>query len=317
MTNTTVTVRPPDTRRDPESRERPPGRRRWRSSDGPTAALYLLPAVVGFAVFYAWPMIRGIGISLTDWNLLTEARWVGLDNYAALFQDPLFWNALRVTAIYVVVNITTQMALGLTIALLMQRLRIGLAARSAILLPWLIPNVTIAIVTLFMLDPNVGFVNHVLEFVGARTQSFYGSSDLAIFTVALVNSWRNMGYTALLFYAGIQTISPSVYEAAALDGASYLRTFRSVTLPLLRPITALVLVVSMIGSFQIFDTVAVATSGGPGNSTRVVYYYIYQKAFEQFDMGYGAAMAVVLFAIIFIFSLVQLRALRATESDGN
>jgi multiple sugar transport system permease protein len=281
--------------------------------------LYLAPAFVGFAVFYAWPLLRGIPIRFTDWNLLSPAEWIGGANYAKLATDPMFWNALKVTAIYVVVNIGSQMILGLAIAVLMQRLKIRTATQSAILLPWLIPNVTVAIVTLFMLDPNVGFVNEVLEFIGARTHSFYGSSDLAIFTIALVNTWRNMGYTGLLFYAGIQTISPDLYEAAAIDGASRWRSFWSVTLPMLRPITALILVVSMIGSFQIYDTVAVATNptGGPGNATRVIYLYIYQKAFEQFDMGYGAAMAVILFALIFTFSLIQLRALRAGESDVN
>ncbi|MGV8885963.1 MAG: carbohydrate ABC transporter permease [Microbacteriaceae bacterium] len=294
-----------------------PRRKPRQGGDGGVAFLYLLPALVGFGVFYAWPLIQGVGISLTDWNLLSPAEWVGGENYARLVQDPLFWNALRVTFMYVTVNIVTQTAFGLLIATLMHRLRLGVAGRSAILLPWLVPNVTIAILTLFLLDPNVGFVNDVIEFLGGRTQSFYGNSDLAIFTIAIVNSWRNMGYVALLFYAGIQTISPTIYEASSIDGASPWRTFRSITLPLIRPITVLVLVVSMIGSFQIFDTVAVATSGGPGNSTRVIYYYIYQKAFEQFDMGYASAMAVVLFAIIFTLSLIQIRTLRASDTDLN
>ncbi|GAB3123256.1 carbohydrate ABC transporter permease [Glaciibacter psychrotolerans] len=294
---------------------RSPVKRLLRNSDGPTAALYLLPAVIGFLVFYAWPLIQGIGLSFTDWNLLSDPKFIGFDNYRRMLSDPLFWNSLRVTLIYVTVNISTQIIFALAIAGLMQRLRLRVVSRSAILVPWLVPNVTVAIITLFMLDPNVGFVNDMIELIGGKTQSFYGNSDLAIFTIALVNTWRNMGYTALLFYAGMQTISPSLYEAASLDGSTGFRTFRSITLPLLRPITAMVLVVSLIGSFQIFDTVAVATSGGPGNATRVIYYYIYQKAFEQFDMGYAATMGVALFAIIFVVSLIQLRVLRASDSD--
>ena len=293
-----------------------PGRwRRLRRSDAPAAMLYLLPAFIGFAVFYAWPMFQGAWLSFTDWNLLSTPEFVGGENYARLWGDPTFWNALRVTVIYVVVNISTQTILALAIAVLMQRLTVSIAGRSAILVPWLIPNVTIAIVSLFMLDPNVGFVNEVIEYLGGRSRSFYGSSELAIVTIALVNTWRNMGYVALLFYAGLQTISPNLYEAAAIDGASGWRTFRQITLPLLRPVTALVLVVSVIGSFQIFDTVAVATRGGPGDSTRVIYYYIYQKAFAQFDMGYAAAMAVVLFGILILLSIAQLRLLRASQSD--
>ena len=124
-----------------------------------------------------------------------------------------------------------------------------------------------------------------------------------------------MGYTALLLFAGMQTIPTMVTEAAIMDGASAWRQFRSITLPLLRPILVMVVVVSMIGSFQIFDTVSVATKGGPGNSTRVVYFYIYQKAFQQFDMGYAAAMAVVLLALLLVLSLIQMRALRADSTD--
>lgn len=277
--------------------------------------MFLLPSTVGFVVFYLWPLVRGTATSFTDWNLLSAPRYVGLDNYRAMVADPLFWNALRVTCAYVVVNITTQTVLALGIATLMQRLRLGVGNRSAILVPWLVPNVTIAIITLFMLDPNVGFVNHVIEVLGGHTRNFYGSSDLAIVTIALVNTWRNMGYTALLFYAGMQTIPGELYEAASLDGAGPWRAFRNVTLPLLRPVTVMVLVVSVIGSFQIFDTVAVTTRGGPGNATRVIYYYIYQKAFAQFDMGYASAMAVALFLLILGLSVVQLRLLRSNESD--
>ncbi len=289
--------------------------RAGRRGDLGAAVWFLLPSTIGFAVFYLWPFFRGTVTSFTDWNLLSSARFVGFENYADMFADPLFWNALRVTAIYVVVNISTQTVLALAIASLMQYLNLGVGNRSAILVPWLVPNVTVAIVTLFMLDPNVGFVNYVIDFLGGRTQNFYGNGDLSIITIALVNTWRNMGYTALLFYAGMQTIPGGLYEAAALDGASAWNTFRRITLPLLRPVTVMVLVVSIIGSFQIFDTVAVTTRGGPGNATRVIYYYIYQKAFAEFNMGYASAMAVALFLLILALSIAQLRLLRSSQSD--
>lgn len=289
--------------------------RRGPRGDGQAAFWFLLPSTIGFLIFYLLPFVRGIATSFTDWNLLSAPKLVGFDNFARMAGEPLFWNALRVTVTYVVVNITTQTVLALAIAGLMQYLALGVASRSAIVLPWLVPNVTVAIVTLFMLDPNVGFVNHVIENLGGRPQSFYGDGDLAIITVALVNTWRNMGYTALLFFAGMQMIPSVLYEAASMDGASAWRTFRSITVPLLRPVTVLVLVVSIIGSFQIFDTVAVATRGGPGNETRVIYYYIYQKAFAQFDMGYASAMAVVLFLIILVLSVTQLRLFRSSHSD--
>ena len=283
--------------------------------DGLVAMAFLAPVLIGFGLFYLIPMFRGAYISLTDWNLLSEPHFVGLANYSALMHDKVFGNALIVTVLYVLTNISTQTLLGLGIAVLMQRISQSVLIRSLLLVPWLVPNVTIAVITLFILDPNVGLMNHVLSWADIAPISFYGYGDIAIFTVALVNSWRNMGYTALLLFAGMQTIPTMVTEAAIMDGASAWRQFRSITLPLLRPILVMVVVVSMIGSFQIFDTVSVATKGGPGNSTRVVYFYIYQKAFQQFDMGYAAAMAVVLLALLLVLSLIQMRALRADSTD--
>ncbi|WP_214106884.1 carbohydrate ABC transporter permease [Acrocarpospora catenulata] len=293
----------------------PSRRNRLRSGDAPVAWLFLLPALAGFVIFYLVPTVRGFWISLTDWNLLSDPEFVGLDNYREMLQDDKFWNALRITAEYVVINIGSQTVLALAIAVLMDRLTRSVLVRALIVVPWLVPNVTVAVVTLFMLDRNVGFVNHVLDLFGLDPQAFYGNSDQAIPTIALVNTWRNMGYTALLFFAGIQMIPRSLYEAAAIDGAGEWTLFRRVTLPLLRPVMVLVLVVSIIGSFQIFDTVAVTTKGGPADATRVIYYYIYQKAFNEFHMGYAAAMAVALFLILIVLTLAQMRMLRAADSD--
>lgn len=292
-------------------------RRNTRKSELRAAIFFLAPAVFGFVVFYLIPIVRGISMSFTDWNLLEEPRWVGFDNYARLLADSTFINAVKVTVIYVLVNISTQTIAGLGIAVLMQRISQSTLVRSVLLLPWLVPNVTIAAITLFILDPTVGLLNHVIGLAGIGPISFYGNPDIAIYTVALVNSWRNMGYTGLLLFAGMQTIPNMIYEAAETEGASTWQTFRFITIPLLRPILVMVVVVSMIGSFQIFDTVSVATSGGPGNSTRVIYLYIYQKAFEQFDMGYASAMAVVLMIALVLITLIQLRLTRSNESDMN
>lgn len=291
------------------------GSRRRRKSDARAAVVFLAPAVIGFVIFYLVPIVRGFKMSLTDWNLLEEAKWVGFDNYVRLLEDETFINAVKVTVIYVVVNITTQTVLGLLIAMLMMRVSQSTLIRSTLLLPWLIPNVTIAAITLFVLDPTVGLLNHLLSFIEVGPISFYGDSSIAIYTVALVNSWRNMGYTGLLLFAGMQTIPKMIYESAEVEGASTWQTFRLITVPLLRPILVMVVVVSMIGSFQIFDTVSVATSGGPGNSTRVIYLYIYEKAFQQFDMGYASAMAVVLMLALVILTLFQLKLARSSESD--
>jgi multiple sugar transport system permease protein len=196
----------------------------------------------------------------------------------------------------------------------MERLTRSVFVRCALVFPWLVPNVAVATISLFMLDRTVGIVNHLMADLHLPPQYFYQSPHEAIATVALVNTWRNVGYTALLLFAGMQTIPKYLYEAAAIDGASEWRIFKSITLPLLRPILALVLTVSVIGSFQIYDTVSVAYQT-PLPQAYVLYYYIYTAAFGELRMGYASAMAVVLFAILAVFTFIQLKLLRASRSD--
>ena len=282
--------------------------------NGRVALLFILPSLVGFLVFYVTPLIRGIYQSLTNYNILQPPSFIGLGNYRQLYHDPIFWNALKVTAEYVAINISTQMIGALGIAVLMERLTRSVFARCALVFPWLVPNVAVATISLFMLDRTVGIVNHLLTDLHLPPQYFYQSPHEAIATVALVNTWRNVGYTALLLFAGMQTIPKYLYEAAAIDGASEWRIFRSITLPLLRPILALVLTVSVIGSFQIYDTVSIAYQT-PRPQAYVLYYYIYTAAFGELRMGYASAMAVVLFAILAVFTFIQLKLLRASRSD--
>ena len=282
--------------------------------EGRVAMLFILPSLVGFLVFYVTPLIRGIYQSLTEYNILQAPTFIGLGNYRQLYHDPVFWNSLKVTAEYVAINISTQMIGALGIAVLMERLTRSVFVRCALVFPWLVPNVAVATISLFMLDRTVGIVNHLLTDLHLPAQYFYQSPREAIATVALVNTWRNVGYTALLLFAGMQMIPKYLYEAAAIDGASEWRIFRSVTLPLLRPILALVLTVSVIGSFQIYDTVSIAYQT-PLPQAYVLYYYIYTAAFGELRMGYASAMAVVLFAILAVFTFIQLKLLRASRSD--
>jgi len=283
--------------------------------DGRIALLFVAPVLLGFAVFYLYPALRGLYWSFTDYSLLSEPEFVGLENYSAVIVDPEFWNSMRVTIWYVILNVGSQTLIALLLAVLMQRLTRSVVLRTTLLLPWLVPNVTVGLVWMWLLDTNLGFVNHLLKGMGLDGVGFFTNPDLGVPTIALINTWAYVGYTALLFYAGMMQIPQDLYEAAAIDGAGEFRLFFRVTLPLLRPILALVLVVSLIGSFQIFDTVAVATKGGPVNATRVIYYYIYQQAFTFFNMGYAATMAVLLALILGVLTFVQLRLLRANESQ--
>src|SRR3954449_11022367 len=303
---------------------RPRTKRRTRRLNAETRAaiVFLLPATIGFVVFYAYPALRGFYLSFTNFDLLrNDGDWVGLDNYRTMLGDTLFWNALWITLKYVIINISVQTVLALGIAVLMHRLTQSVIVRSVVLLPWLVPNAVLALLWMWMLDPNLGIVNHWLNAVGIGSQGFLGSESQVIPTIAGINIWKNMGYTALLLFGGLVMIPRSYYEAAATDGASEMRMFRTITLPLLRPVLALVLVVTVIGSFQVFDTVQIATGGfggapgGPANASRVMYMYIFQQAFEFNALGYASALSVALIVLLVVVAAIQMRLLRAGESD--
>jgi multiple sugar transport system permease protein len=286
-----------------------------RRAETLTGWLLVLPAFVGFLLFYAWPTLRALGVSFTDWNLLRPAHFVGLDNYAAMIQDDKFWNGMKLAAVYALLNIPLQTVLGLGLAVAMERLTKSLFVKSIVLLPYLLSNVLVAMVWLWLLDPVLGLVNHTIAALGLERQPFFGGADQALLTVAAVNIWRHMGLVAMLFLAGLQNIPRTLYEAAALEGASEWQMFCRVTLPLLRPVMVFVLVTSVTGSFQIFDTIAVTTGGGPLDSTRVIVHYIVQNAFSFYKMGYASAMSMALALVMVAYTAVQMRILRANESD--
>jgi len=220
-----------------------------------------------------------------------------------------------ITLLYVLYNIPPQLVFGLVLAVLLQRISKSVTFRSLFLVPYLLSNVIVAMLWFWTLDPILGFGNAVLGWFGVPRIAFFNDQNLALATIAAVNTWRHTGFTALLFYTGLQNIPHDVYEAARIEGASAFRQFWSITLPLLRPTIAFVLVTSVIGSFQIFDTIAVTTMGGPANATQTIVWYVYQNAFASSRMGYASAMSVVLFLFLIVISLIQMRVLRAGESD--
>lgn len=280
-----------------------------------TAWLMIAPALVGFGLFYAWPALRAVEISFTDWNLLRPPRDVGWANYQRLWADERFWQGMKLSLAYALMNIPLQTALGLGLAVAMDRLTKSLFVKSVVLLPYLLSNVLVALIWLWMLDPALGVVNHLLAQAGAERQPFFAGADQALATVAVVNVWRHMGLVAMLFLAGLQNIPRNLYEAAALEGASEWQMFKRITLPLLRPVMVFVLVTSVTGSLQIFDTVAVTTKGGPEEATRVIVHYIVQNAFGFLKMGYASAMSMVLCAVMLAYTVLQMRLMRADQND--
>ena len=289
------------------------GKKRVRD-DRVAAAIFLIPTFVGFFVFYVYPALRGLWYSFTDFNLIGDAHYVGLDNYAKAIGDKEVWNAFAVTIAYALYNIIGQTFLGLLLAALMQRFARSTWVRSLLLLPWLVPNVAIALIWGWLLDSNIGYVTHLLSYVGIDGVTFY-NAHAAMPIVAGINIWAYTGYTALLLYAGMLQIPGELYESAALDGAGETRMFFSITLPLLRPVLVLVLVMGLIGSFQIFDTVQIGYAGHPIPAVRVIYYYIYQQGFTFLKMGYASAIAMLLVLVLVVFTAIQLRLMRAGSSD--
>ena len=304
----------PSPRSTDERRVVSPGPSRIRRAEKWAALVLLLPSLIGFVVFYLYPTARGVFYSMTDFNLLNDPSFVGTANFEELAADPQVWDSLRITAVFAVLNIIIVMLMALGLAAFMQRLNMPNWVRSLLLLPWLVPNVAIALIWGWLLDANVGYLSQLLKSVGIPGVSFY-NGDAALWIIIVISVWSGLGYTALLLYAGMLQVPSDLYEAAALDGASETRMFFRITLPLIRPVLALVLVVSLIGSFQVFDLVQVGYGNNPIPEVRVIYYYIYQQAFSFYNMGYASAIAILLVLILGALTFVQMRLMRANRSD--
>jgi multiple sugar transport system permease protein len=292
-------------------------RKSWRRKiiDAATSIGFIIPSLFGFAVFFAIPLVRGLCLSFTDWDMLGSAHFIGLANYRELLKDDQFWNSVLVTFEYVLWNIPIQTVIAMGLALIMRRLKSSRLLKGAFIVPWFLPNVVVALLALVVLDPSIGILNEGIKSLGLRPQGFLTTTQLAMPTIACVNTWKFMGYTALVFFAGLQAIPKEVDEAAFIDGAEGLTAFVKITLPLLRPVLAFVIITSVIGSFQVYDTVAVATRGGPVNSTWVMNFFIFKGAFEEYRMGYATAASMILFVLLAGAGFAQVRLMRADEAD--
>jgi multiple sugar transport system permease protein len=276
---------------------------------------FVVPCLTGFAAFYMLPTLRGLWYSFTDWDLFNKAHFIGVQNYIRLFQDKDFWTAMKVTVLYVLLNIPAQTILAVLIALVMNKAAHNGFISGILLTPWIMSNVVVGLLWLWMLDSSVGIVNVLLRFIGMKGIDFLTSTSAVLPSIAMINIWRNMGYTGLLVFAGLQSVPKEIEEAAVIDGAGPVRKLFSVVLPYIRPVMAFVLITTVIGSFQIYDTIAVTTRGGPVTATYVIYLFIYKNGFESYKMGYSSAAAMVLFAILVCISAVQMKIMKGNESD--
>lgn len=274
--------------------------------------LYLIPSLVFLLAFTYFPIASSVYYSLHEWNLFTrEPYFIGLENYAAMFDDPLFWRVVQNTVVYVAGTIPITMALALTMAILLnERLgRMRSVYRVAAFYPTMIPMAAAAMLWVWLLNPGIGLINHYLASLGfARIEWLY-NMDWALPAIMVTSIWKNFGYFMLIYLAGLQNLPNELYESASLEGATFLQKVRWITLPLLAPTSVFVIVVGIITSFNVFDLVHLMTQGGPGNRTNVLVYYIYQNAFRFWDWGMGSALTVVFVAAILVVILFIMRVL--------
>jgi len=266
--------------------------------------LFVSPFIIGFALFSAFPILAVLYLGFTDYSVFEAPKWVGPKNYIKIFTDDrLFWTTLWNTTYYVLLAVPVQMLLGFGAALLLnQKVRWLAFWRSAFYLPVVVPYIVSSILFVWILEPQVGVLKFALDQVGIPSPQWLQSEVWAKPAIVLLSLWH-MGSYMLIFLAGLQGIPVHLYEAADLDGAGPLTKLRHVTIPMLTPTILFNLVVGIINSFQVFTFAYVMTKGGPLNSTLFYVYYIYQRAFQFFEMGYASALATILFVVVLLVTL--------------
>jgi multiple sugar transport system permease protein len=269
---------------------------------------FIAPSFLGVMIFLVVPVVFVFVLSFLNWNLASSPAWAGIQNWINIFKFDGAAHSLKVTAYYVLLNIPLQTILAIALAVMLNRKRPGMGFfRVLFVAPYMSTPVAMGVIWLWVFDPQLGAINHFLALFGIHGPDWLGSSLLAMPVVAAVNIWQYLGFNMLFFYAGLQSIPKSLYEAAEIDGASKWKQFWKISLPLLNPTTLFVLVTDVIGSFQVFDTLYVleGPSGAPGNSTEVMSLSIYNVGFVGTRFGEAAALSILLFAVILLFSIGQ------------
>jgi multiple sugar transport system permease protein len=269
--------------------------------------LFISPVVLGFLIWVAGPMAVAVWLSLTDWDMLRPAEFVGLSNYQMMLQDELFWKSLGVTFYYTLVSVPLSLTFSFAVAMLMNVKVRGIAFfRLLFYIPSIVPAVASAVLWVWVLNSEFGLLNTALNWLGLPKVLWLQDPTWAMPALIVMSLWT-IGGAMVTFLAGIQGIPQHLYEAAEIDGANYWDRFRHVTIPMMSPVIFFNLVIGLIGALQTFTQGYLMTRGGPQNATLFYGLYIYRSAFRDFKMGYAAALSWVLFAIVLLLSLFVFR----------
>ena len=272
-----------------------------------TGYLFILPWLIGLLVFTLTPTVWSLYLSFTNYKLLSQPKFIGLENYITMFQNPTFWKSLRVTATYAVLSVPLHIITALLAALALYRRKPGIGIyRTIFYVPSFIGGSVGVAVMWRMIFSDSGFINSFLVGMGLEKIKFFNSLSNALYTLVAIQTWV-LGTAMLIFIAGLQQVPQELYESATIDGAGRIRKFFSITLPLISPMVLYNLILGIINAMQVFTSGFVITKGGPAKSTYFYVLYLYEEAFKYHNMGYASALAWILFLLIFVLTLIVLR----------
>ncbi|NOU96309.1 ABC transporter permease subunit [Paenibacillus sp. LMG 31456] len=273
------------------------------------AVPFLFPFFVVYVLFTVFPMLKGLQMSLYEWTLIKQMDFVGIANYSAMFKDSQFWQALWNTTFFVLLSSPLMVVLALILALLANmRTKFRTFLRGSYFLPSILSVSVISFLAIFMLQPYTGFINSLLHLMGSKAEPFWlADKNLVWVSIISVTLWWTVGFNMILYLASLQDIPDFLYEAGKIDGATDGQLFRYVTLPLLAPITRVILLLQIIASYKVFSQIWLITKGGPGITTRPIIQYIYETGFKNNDLGYAATMSYALFVILLAIAFIQLK----------
>jgi len=278
--------------------------------------LYIAPAFIYLFVLWVFPFLYSLILSFQKWELAsldTQRRFVGFKNYIEIVKDPEFWNGINRTLVYVCSAVGLEFVIGLGIALLICKQLKGMGLfRRFILIPFIIAPAVVGLMWMWMYNPELGIFNHFIRTLGIDKQGFIWTGDpsIAMFSLVLADIWQWTPFVILLFVAGIVSLPSDPFDAARIDGASRWQIFKYITLPMLKPVMMVILLIRTMTAFKFIDKIFILTHGGPASTTEVLGFYIYRVSFMHFRMGYGAALSYVMFIIVIALCLIIIRFLR-------